>query len=436
MDDSQQKFLENLEKEIRKEAWDLKDCCTKYAFQGVAIVSAAYAVIGKGLSDNPNSAYFAFLFSIICIVLLSIITHKYGSSNRSYGYLLHLQRTDETSLEKGQAVDRHTTISAKNIESFSIPPNWMPAMRFIGWEEVMRAWRVMQPSIYYKIYEDPLSEIRNSKEFRSYRSMDRLEDFHPRTHKIVSIFPTWWIFSPARYFLLSTSKFLLSTSALVKGPFAPRIKDCFLTNRTYRWYLPNVLIAEGTAYNSGAYLYRLSSIILLLALIGYLAMLYPVYFCVNPPENTEECLVLGTNLYGDNAFTYGFNLWIVFGIGWYYIVNRLQKKIQRLETELESIHSCSIIWQATVVAHFRALYFSSIIYGKPYYRYSFMLSVQALHLINVCKINNIHDWVENQRPGEIYKILRERMEDINSDIDKKILNEKLKEYSSDEVNNK
>ena len=133
-------YLNILEPDIRKEAWELKDCCTRYAFQGITLLTTAYAIIGRLIFTSINVGFVGAILAVLCLVLISLITYKYGSSNRVYGYLLHIQRSNPS---KSNLTDE-----------FSLSPpkseyGWGPWMRFIGWEEALRAWRVVQPTVYF-----------------------------------------------------------------------------------------------------------------------------------------------------------------------------------------------------------------------------------------------------------------------------------------------
>ena len=59
-------------------------------------------------------------------------TYKYGTANRNYGYELHLFRSKYTIAN-----------SAKG---------WQSYMRNISWEEALRAWRVVQATVFEHLH--------------------------------------------------------------------------------------------------------------------------------------------------------------------------------------------------------------------------------------------------------------------------------------------
>lgn len=382
-------YLSNLDSEIRKEAWELKDCCTRYSFQGVTVLTAAYALMGRVFIDNKSIGYAGFLLAMLALVLLNLITYKYGSSNRVYGYLLHLQRSTPRSF-KGET--EQTPVSS----TFSTT-KWQPWMRYVGWEEAMRAWRVVQPTIYYSIYRDPLDELRNRNR-RNDRKLSMLEGV---VHDVANI--------------------LHSINVTFSQPPYPVLKQKYIGLGTYRWFLPSVLVTNKAAYNSGNYLKRLCAVLFLMLGIGYLFFVFATI-----ATWYSESSLLASKIFA-------IILAIGIGLAFLYTSARLHKKTDRLESELESIHSCSVIWQAVVLAHYRALGCCEKYFGRSYYRYTFMLSVQAEHLI-ASGIENIHEWMGEQDASEIEKLLILKAEDIANHDDREALIEGVdKPFITDEL---
>ena len=371
-----EEYLATLNNEIRKEAWELKDCCTRYSFQGVTVLTAAYALMGRVFLDSKSIGYAGFLLSMLALVLLNLITYKYGSSNRVYGYLLHLQRS---SPESFAGEYEHTSVSGR----FSTT-KWQPWMRFVGWEEAMRAWRVVQPTIYYSIYRDPLDDLRN-KDRRDNKDQSILEDF---AHEI--------------------AYFLNSINLTFSQPPYPVLRDKYNKLGEYRWFLPSVLVIYSAAYNSGNYLKRLCSVLFLMLGIGYL------YFVAAATATWMS----GSSMLSIKILAAILTVFI--GLVLVYTCARLYKRTDRLESELESIHSCSIIWQAVVLAHYRALGCCVKYYGRSYYRYTFMLSVQAEHLVS-SGVENIHEWMDEQDATDIERLLLKKAEDIANHDDREAL---------------
>ena len=73
---------------------------------------------------------------------------------------------------------------------------------------------------------------------------------------------------------------------------------------------------------------------------------------------------------------------------WRYV--RLRRRREIVEQELLSIHSCSIVWQAVVLAHYRAVSGSS---KYPYFGYTEALAREAVSLSKVPLA--IHQWIDD-----------------------------------------
>jgi len=391
-------YLVKLENDIRKEAWDLKDCCTRYSFQGIAIIAAAYALIARSLTTNSLITIAALIFSILCMLLIAIVIYKYGSSNRGYGYLLHLQRS-ATFPTNDATADLFTGDWHNDL-------GWKQWMRYAGWEEAMRAWRIFQPTIFHEIYSDPQAMYKRNKDTVLKSLETKLENRYPKFTVVCFGFLAKHRLFTTHECLLKCVYVLIQFNRLLKRETspAPALRPKHSALGSYRWYLPKVLIATTTIYNSGNYLARLFYILSILLLVGYLM---PILALID--FQSDLGLIPRLLL---------FVAWLIIGGVIGILFARSVKKIERLEDEIESIHSCSIIWQATIVAHYRALKYSEMIFGSLYYRYSFMLSIQAEHLTKHAGINNKHNWVLRQDYREIYKILDDKLDDIASTEDR------------------
>jgi hypothetical protein len=119
--------------ELRQEARELKDCFARYSFQGVGLSAAVLAIISRYQQESPYVGLSAIPVVVMLIALARMGAHKYTSVNRNCGYELHLQRT------------RRLPDGGENV--------WKKEWRDLGWEEAMRAWRIVQTTIYYYIYE-------------------------------------------------------------------------------------------------------------------------------------------------------------------------------------------------------------------------------------------------------------------------------------------
>ena len=123
---------EELIKNLREEANNVKDCFTKFSFQGLAFSGLVLGYIAKEQVHNPFISLAGLLVVIVALTVARIGTYKYATANRHYGFELHLERTKGFPEEKLEG--------------------WREKYWYVGWEEAMRAWRIVQATIYNKIY--------------------------------------------------------------------------------------------------------------------------------------------------------------------------------------------------------------------------------------------------------------------------------------------
>jgi hypothetical protein len=113
---------------LRKEAAEVKDCFTKFAFQAIGI---AVAVLGYMALHHEN--LYASLISTAVVIQLLLVaarvgTHKYHTANRNYGFELYL---------------RHVADQRPS------PEDWVQP---VTWEEAILAWRVVQATLFRFLY--------------------------------------------------------------------------------------------------------------------------------------------------------------------------------------------------------------------------------------------------------------------------------------------
>lgn len=119
--------------DLRQEVRELKDCFARYSFQGVGLSAAVLAIISRYQQEFPYVGLSAIPVVVMLIALARMGAHKYTSVNRNCGYELHLQRT------------RRLPDSGENV--------WKKEWRDLGWEEAMRAWRIVQATVYRYVYK-------------------------------------------------------------------------------------------------------------------------------------------------------------------------------------------------------------------------------------------------------------------------------------------
>lgn len=278
-------------KALREDCRSLKECYTTFSFQAIAFSAAVLGVIARYQPDYP---YFG-LASIATIVLLSTVarigTYKYTSANRQYGYELHLFRTRHLRDNKGSG--------------------WKGSMREIGWEEALRAWRIVQPTVFRHLYHTEWP----------------LPNFLRRKHH----------------------------------------------NQPYQWFNPGKLASPKAKYYAGSYLRVMNAILHSFSLLAII----PLFF-------------FAFQLDADHILSLKFGM-ILPGILLLAITHRFfndNVRVRVLESGLLSIHSCSIMWEAVVVAHYRALKES-----RGHKHYTKHLAEQAESLVD--NIFDIHQWVQN-----------------------------------------
>jgi hypothetical protein len=119
--------------ELRKEAYQVKECAIQYFVRCTIFVTAFLGVILAFHKDNE----YVLLCSILALLVLSasnkILLHKYGTANRNLGYELHLERS------------KHYK------ELYNSKLAWDDGFKNIGWEEAMRAWRIVQATVFEAI---------------------------------------------------------------------------------------------------------------------------------------------------------------------------------------------------------------------------------------------------------------------------------------------
>jgi hypothetical protein len=289
-------------KVLREEAYHVKDCFTKFSFQAIIFATIAIGILAKAGPDIYTISLACISVIFILLTVARIGTHKYATANRIYGYELHLYRCKYSLVDPNKG--------------------WQPYMRRIGWEEAMRAWRVVQATVFEHLY------------FKG------------------KLWPNY-----LRY----------------------RVKK---EKKELKWFLPKELVETGATYHSGSYIKIMFGVLYLLAFLSTL----PILFYIIQKSDFEpklEVLMNKTNLLPEILFVL-LLAWVLKGI----IKTNARRKM--LESGLLSIHSCAIMWQAVVLAHYRALKKSKLEPEGVYTNYTKHLSEEAKHLKQ--NILKIHQW--------------------------------------------
>ncbi len=293
---------------LRDEATDVKDCFTRFSFQALVFSSVVLGAIAKLQPEEPVMGLAALPVIVLLLAVSRIGTYKYATANRHFAYELHLHRT---------------------LRSQDAERGWQSRMRTIGWEEAMRAWRVVQATAFdHLFWTKPL-----------------IPNWLKRIHRIER-------------------------------------KRKAETEKKYFWFEPDQLINQQASYHAGSYLKTMHTVLhslVLASLIPPIVTMVQVYpdFATKP---WQVALVLT-----------GFVAIVIF------VVLRMWKIATRrkmLEGGFLSIHSCAVMWEAVVLAHYRALEKDAeaqSVSRHPHQDYTRHLSEQAISLRK--NIYNIHDWV-------------------------------------------
>jgi len=263
---------EALTKSLREEAWQVKHCFTQYAIATMAFASAVLVGIARLQYDHPLVALCSIPLVGVILAVIRIGTHKYGTANRLYGYLLHLERTRKLS-----------KADAKRAE----------LIRDLGWEEAMRAWRVVQPTVFERVYESG----------------------------------TW-------------------KRNILQPPFRGLKR---------KWFEPVSLVMDGAKWFSGRYLENTSVVLHALSWVAVTPLLFLLVQFRNEKRSVSLWGLMKDPLRDGRGLYLVATLIIALAIliGFRYL--KTSARLQVLEDGLLSINSCAMMWHAVVVAHRRAL---------------------------------------------------------------------------------
>ncbi|MDJ0712395.1 MAG: hypothetical protein QNJ14_18555 [Woeseiaceae bacterium] len=184
---------------LRDEATEMKACFTRYAFQSITASLVVIGVVVRTQDKYPQMGIVSALVIIFLLAVMRIGIYKYYGANRIYGFELHLARMNSiTENASGVPKEKLTNIS---------------------WEEAMRAWRIVQPTIFAALYD--------VKEVKSIR---------------------------------------------VSGAI-PRLKPEY-RNKRNQWFRVDSLIDEDCTYHSGSYLRTIFSIMMIIIALCILSIIY------------------------------------------------------------------------------------------------------------------------------------------------------------------
>lgn len=253
--------------------------------------------------------------------------HKYRTANRLLGYQAHLERLQHFATKWRQHVDT------------------------VGWEEIMRAWRIVQPTLLAQIYA-------------------------PST--------TWpWRWLPRQ---LRSRLGPIVVQPAVQPPNERKEADASVFSDGENWFDPRITInkVSSAKYDSGGYLQTHKYVFLFIVISCFaLATVGLVHGWLKGTGGwAATTAALAFLVLSASAATARWtNMW---------------GKIDILENGAGSIHSCAIIWEATTLAHLQALKQLGF-FGpgkddvKTLHGYTRLLAYEAASIADQAR--NIHKWI-------------------------------------------
>lgn len=336
---------------LRKEAGDAKSCFTQFSFQGLIFLNAALGVIFGTVNINIFAAFSCLPAIIILQVLCRIGIYKYGAANRAYGLQAYIESLNN-------CLDNNGARKKCSLEE-------MNALDLIikngNFEQLFRAWRIIQPSIFVRVYHTP--QFKDMKLWRELRyhvlcSKTRFINLLLLILTAIKFILNKRILRRKRYknsFLSQKLKRFEASRKLkfkeyysLKNEAERKVRSYSASrNRTknYPWFMLSEI--TNNRYYPGTYLKQMLSVLIILQ---YLYLGPMVYACIRIIE-AGKINFLQLSFYVMVTVVL-FN--IIFETGKIYIRRR-----EILEKEIHSIHASSIIWNIVAIGHYRGVILAS-----------------------------------------------------------------------------
>jgi hypothetical protein len=314
---------------LRHEAYSVRDCFTRYSVHILAASGAIVVAVAKFQIDFYWLGLTAFFPVLMIFHVLAMGTHKYGTSNRLLGYELHIQRTAHYS-KRDRCHDE---------------------MKKVGWEEAMRAWRVIQPTVWKNLYR-----------------------YRPAS-----------IFGKHVGIIAVKSEICDKISTELKLPEGQRDKYYGF------WFDQEMAFSEFQLahlhYNPGSYL-KTVIVMFYAALLMCLAL--PVIAVIqawHAPDNFQNSILITAVVSAGVLFSLGRAI-------------NIFSRVQILESGLQSIHSHAILWEVIILAHLRVIaqlgfYDDDDAHVPSMHGYTRHIAEQAISIAQ--SIPNIHKWIDDAR---------------------------------------
>ncbi len=343
-------------KMLREEAYSVKDCFTRYSVQGLAIAAGILTFVARYQVEHAEVAYASIAAMLLLMGLGRMGTHKYAAASRLNGYELHLHRTRALAIPSGY--------------------EWHDSMRRIGWEEAMRAWRIVSATVFDHLYITRPTKRRHSTVARS-----NVSEGGSPSHDTDGV-ERQGISRLKRILRAASGWIKRATYALVWRLHADAIRSG-IDHSQPRWFEPSHLMKPGASYYAGGYLGTMLNTLHACTAV----FLVPLFVAVYQQWKANDLLQFYFAIWAAAASL------VVFLVN----LNQVNARKRVIEEGLLSIHSSAILWQATVIAHFRALErLGNEKDGRliDYDGYTRCLSHEAVDLAS--DVLNIHRWMRRR----------------------------------------
>ncbi len=303
-------------KRLRTEAYELRDCFTKYSFQVLSVSVVAIGTIAKFQFDQPLIGIAGLLVVALCFAVIKMGIHKFKGSSRNLGYELYLSRLDRI-----------------NVDQNGVP---IEKMREIKWEEAMKAWRYVEPSIWRHLHGP-------SRPKRAFFLPDLLR-LKPKYAEVEE-----------RY--SSSNRGQRSWWHAVEPVNDPIEDEAPAPDAALRpWWHAGKLVDDPAQYIAGSYLRTMMSMLYIPSIIGMALATFGAFQIL-----FEIDLSTSRNLSSEElSIPKGFGVFMILAVAavgfvaWQWS-KRFSLDRRSIESGFSSIHTCSILWHFTVVAHYKAL---------------------------------------------------------------------------------
>ncbi len=283
-------------KQLRDEANDVKDCFTRFSFQGLAFAAVLLtAAAGYQDAEQPFIGLSGLLAIVVMMTVSRIGTYKYGTANRHFAF----ERLDD-STEGGLSV---------------------------GWEEALRAWRVMAPALFDRIYVSKQDRfVRDQWLGWNLEQLERSMKARPET-------PSWGHQGAS------------GGLGEIKDDSARRF-----------WFEPGSQLSP-VSWHPGRYLQEMQNVLHFVAWLALMPVLGMAFQLSTPPLAllssvfSREPAVVSSDYIG---IVLGVLAWIAVVISlWYLLFRARQLRARRsiLESGMLSIPASAVVWEAAIRAH-------------------------------------------------------------------------------------